>query len=75
MLAGRIIRTASICANTHMPAISTHLPSAVLVRHALSDIATLAPAIPDTVVNPSHRDILITNISDKISAFHTLACD
>ena len=71
-LIGRIIRTASICANIHMPTISTNQADAALVTHALEDIAILAPALPTALVNPIHRDILIATNADKISAVETL---
>ena len=72
-LVGRIIRTASICATFHTSAISTDHPTALLVTHALEDIAILAPALPTSTVDPLHRDILITTNADKISAVNTLA--
>ena len=71
-LIGRIIRTASICSNIHMPTVSTNQADAALVTHALEDIAILAPALPTVLVNPIHRDILITTNADKISAVETL---
>ena len=71
-LVGRIIRTASICATFHTSAILTDHPTALLVTHALEDIAILAPALPTALVNPIHRDILIATNADKISAVETL---
>ena len=72
-LIGRIIRTASICANIHMPTISTNQADAALVSHTLEDIAILAPALPTSMVDPIHRDTLITTIAGKIAAVRTLA--
>ena len=72
-LIGRIIRTASICANLHMHTISTNQADAALVTHALDDIAILAPALPTSIVDPLHRDTLIATIAGKIPAVQTLA--
>ncbi len=69
---GRIIRTASICSNIHLPTISTNTAIAILVTHALEDIAILAPTLPTELVAPLHRDILIATNAGRISAVHTL---
>ena len=69
---GRIIRTASICSNIHMPTISTNQASAALITHALEDIATLATILPTQLVDPFHRDILIATNAGKITAVQTL---
>ena len=72
-LIGRIIRTASICSTIQMPAVSTSESNAALVTHALDDIAVLAPTLPNQLVHPTIRDVLITTNAGQIAAVQTLA--
>ena len=56
-----------------MPTISINRATALLVTHALEDIGILAPALPTSMVDPPHRDILITTNANRLSAVQTLA--
>lgn len=51
-----------------MPAISTNQADAALVTHTLEDIGILAPALPTSMVDPLHRDILIATNAVKTLA-------
>ena len=56
-----------------MPTVSTNRATANLVAHALEDIPILAPALPTSIVDPFHRDILINTNANKLYAVQTLA--